>query len=423
MEGRRQFLKKLIAGTSLGALNLSGFGWGQSAPDSVPWSPHELSGEALWEEVRKQYTFVSGQIYLNSATIGPMPLSVQEGVAKNFAKLAKGKYQVEKSPRKKVAEFVGADTSEISLTHNTTEGINIVATGIPLRRRDEVVITDQEHVGNALPWLNRARRDGIRLRVFSPGATAAETLQRISDLITRRTRVIAVPHITCTTGQVLPIKEIATLARQKGIWSFIDGAHGPGSTHLDLHATGCDFYAACGHKWLCGPPGTGILYVRKEKLDTLEAYMVGAYSETGWTLNSEEQSMGPLVPTAHRFDFGTQNNALHMGLQDAIEFLEKIGAEKVYQRGRDLAKYLQDKLLNFSHVEMLTPTEAASRGTIVGFKVKGRDLAYFRANRKVSPFRIRLVPESGLNSIRISTHLFNSYEQMDQFAEFIRGTA
>ncbi|HHG86579.1 MAG TPA: aminotransferase class V-fold PLP-dependent enzyme [Bacteroidetes bacterium] len=422
MQGRRRFLKHLIASTSLGALNLSGIGLGQNLDSHTDWSPAGLEGEAFWKDVRKQYTFYPNQIYLNSATIGLIPIPVRLAIEKNFASLAQGKYYLPHEPREKVAEFLGADVSEISLTHNTTEGINIIANGLPFRRKDEIIITDHEHVGNAFPWLNRARLSGLRFKVFTPAPTAAETLNRIASLITRRTRIIAVPHITCTTGQILPIRAIASLARSKGIWSFVDGAHGPGSTALDMHDLGCDFYATCGHKWLCAPAGIGMLYIRKEMLDTVEAHMVGAYSGMGWTLNHQEQSMLSLTQSAHRFDYGTQNKALILGLQDAVEFMQTIGLEKIYARGRTLAAYLQEKLLALPHVEMLTPTEKKSRGTIIGFKVKGRSLDYFRKHPQLMHFRVRIVPESNLDSLRISTHLFNTYAELDEFVDFIEKT-
>ncbi|MEM7040502.1 MAG: aminotransferase class V-fold PLP-dependent enzyme, partial [Bacteroidota bacterium] len=227
--------------------------------------------EAYWKTIQDEFNFKPNQIYMNSATLGLTPRRAMEDMQERFERLSRGSYRMEKGPRQIIADILGVKVSEISLTHNTTEGINIVAAGLPLKKRDEVIVTSHEHVGNALPWLNRARLDGIRLKVFDPAPTAAETLNRINDLITRRTRVIAVPHITCTTGQVLPIREISRLGRSKGIWVFLDGAHGPLTTALDLKDIDCDFYASCGHKWLCGPSGTGMLYVRESLLDTVEA--------------------------------------------------------------------------------------------------------------------------------------------------------
>lgn len=421
----------MLAGASMGALSLTPFGLLKaedldpvaSGPTPIPFRPQDLPADDLWTEVRKQFTFYEDQMYFNSATFGLMPKPVLKAIAESYEVLATGKYNVSEDPQAKIAAFLNAQPNEVALTHNTTEGINIVAAGLPLRRRDEVIMSDQEHVGNGLPWLNRAKRDGVRIKVFSPGSTAAETLQRINDLVTRRTRAVAVPHLTCTTGQVLPAKDICTLARDKGFYSFIDGAHGPGTMNLDMQEIGCDFYATCGHKWLCGPPGTGFLYVKGSRLPELKTYMVGAYSDTGWEISQNGVSLDPLVATAHRFDYGTQNNAQRMGLMAAVEFMESIGWDKVHARVRELSGYLQDSLMQFSHIEMLTPTEAESRASIVGFRVPGRSMSYFRTLPPMAKIRIRLVPESGLNSIRISTHIFNTKEEIDHLVDVMKSTA
>ena len=160
-----------------------------------------------------------------------------------------------------------------------------------LRKGDEVILTDQEHVGNALPWLNRQRLEGIVIRSFHPEDTAEKVLAQVKKLINPKTKVIAIPHIPCTTGQVYPIKEICEIARNAGVMTLIDGAHGAGMLNLNLKDLGCDIYSSCCHKWLLGPKGTGFMYVRKDLIENSSALFVGGHSDTGWTLNTEEQSI------------------------------------------------------------------------------------------------------------------------------------
>ena len=139
-----------------------------------------------------------------------------------------GEYKGTEKARTRLAQFLGCEEAELSLTHNTTEGINLMAWGLPLKAGDEVIVSTHEHVGNALPWLNRAKLEGIRLVPIIPGLTQEENLKRIQASISSKTRVIALPHITTTTGTVFPIQAIAEMARKQGIWTCIDGAHGPG---------------------------------------------------------------------------------------------------------------------------------------------------------------------------------------------------
>lgn len=381
--------------------------------------------EHFWSVVRDQFPLKRDRVYFNNGTIGPSPYPVIESVKLAMDDLdGRGEYDGWETARPKIARFVNVDENEVSLTHNVTEGINIVAGGLPLKRGDEVIMTTHEHAGNALPWLNRAHLDGIVVKTLKPAFTSSENLNRINDLITPRTRVIAIPHITCTVGHVFPVRDIAKLGHDRGLWVFFDGAHGPGMMPLDLHDIGCDFYATCCHKWMCGPRGTGFLYVRKEMLDVLQARWIGAYSDTGWDLTVDPPEFKGYVPTAHRYDFGTQSAPIYIGLGASIDFLYHVGMENVAHRNKSLATHLQQELLKLGDkVEMLTPTEEQSRGAIVGFRLKNLPNDKFGAHAAKKGFRIRLVPESHLNSIRISTHCYNNFEEVNRFVEAVKEVA
>lgn len=381
--------------------------------------------EQFWGVVRDQFPLGHERTYLNNGTIGPSPYPVLETVKASLDEVdATGDYGGWDSVRGKLAKFVNVDESEISMTHNVTEGINVIAGGLPLSRGDEVIMTTHEHVGNALPWLNRMRLDGIVIKTLKPAPTAVENLNRINDLITKQTKAIAIPHITCTIGQVFPVKEIAKLGHDKGLWVFFDGAHGPGMTMLDLKDMGCDFYASCCHKWMCGPKGTGFVYVRKDLLDVVQARWVGGYSDNGWDMTTDPVQFKGYVPTAHRFDFATQNASIYIGLGAAIDFLYHIGMENIVHRGKALATHLQEELLKLGDkVEMLTPTEEQSRRFVTGFRLKSMPYDKFGEFATKKGFRIRLVPESHLNSIRISTHLYNNFDEVDAFVKAVKEVA
>jgi cysteine desulfurase / selenocysteine lyase len=381
--------------------------------------------EEFWRMVRDQFPLTHDRVYFNNGTIGPSPFVVREAVKSAIDTIdTSGEYGGGEVARPKIAKFVNVDENEISLTHNVTEGINVIAGGLPLKRGDEVIMTTHEHVGNALPWLNRARLDGIVVKAFKPAATANENLNRINDLISKNTRVLAIPHITCTTGQMFPVKEIAKLGHDKGLWVFFDGAHGPGMTKLDLKDIDCDFYATCGHKWMCGPKGTGFLYVKKEMLDVVQARWVGGYSDAGWDLTVDPPEFKGYVPTAHRYDFATQNAALYIGMSAAVDFLYHIGLENIVRRGNALAKVLQEELMKLGdNVEMLTPTEDRSRGFVVGFRLKNMPYDKFGEHASKKGFRIRLVGEGHLNSIRVSTHIYNNRDEVMKFIDAVREVA
>lgn len=379
--------------------------------------------EAYWHNVRQMFPLSKDLTYLNNGTFGPSPYpvieAVKNGIMENDHLGAYGSWDATIS---RLAKFTGADDDEIGLTHNVTDGINIGCWGIPLSKGDEVILTTHEHVGNAYPWMNRQKVHGIVVRTYTPASTADETLNRINALINKKTRAIATPHIPCTQGQVLPIKEICKLARDKGIFSIIDGAHGPGMIPLDLHDMGCDTYASCSHKWMLGPKGTGFIYVRKNFQDTLQTIWMGAGGESGkWDLMTNPVTTGNYATSARRYFGGTQSNGLYQGVVAAIDFIETIGMANIHNRIKSLGKYTQDRLLEFGDkIELLTPTEERSRCAVTGFRIKSMDYAKFYSVCVDNKIRIRGVPENGLNSIRVSTHIYNNKDEIDKMIDLVK---
>ena len=381
--------------------------------------------EAYWKTVRQLFPLSRKWTYLNNGTFGPSPYPVIDAMRQGQMMADRdANYGSYDGTPPKLAKFVGADADEIALTHNVTEGINTACWGVPLQRGDEVIVTTHEHVGNAAPWMNRQKLHGIQLREFGLAKTADETLNRINDLINKKTRVIAVPHIPCTQGQVLPVKEICKLARDKGLFSLIDGAHGPGMLPLDLHDMGCDTYATCAHKWMLGPKGTGFVYVRKDFQDTVQAYYSGGGTEDGtWDIMTNPITIGGYAPSAHRYYGCTQANGLFYGVNASVDFHERIGRENIYRRVKYLGKYTQDRLLEFGDkIELLTPTEERSRCAVNGFRIKGVDYKKFFSIAYENHVRIREVPEDGINCLRVSTHIYNSKDDIDRLIALIRNT-
>lgn len=413
MASRRIFLHHLGLGLSLPGL--AAFALPNTLRTLFPTSTHEE--EDYWKAIRSQFPLTTDRIYLNNGTFGPAPFSVLDAVEKSNQDInTSGEYGNSDAERVQLAQFFGIQPTELSITHNTTEGINILAWGIPLQPGDEVILTTHEHVGNALPWLNRAKYDGIVLRTFEPKGTQAENLNEIQKLINTKTKVIAIPHVTCTTGLVFPIQEICSLAKARGILTAIDGAHGAGTFNLDLTALGCDFYAGCFHKWMLAPSGTAFLYVREESLEKLRPIMIGGHSDTGWDMTVSPPTLAGYVPSARRFDYGTQSKSLAVGMVAAAEFHDKIGKSNIETRLRTLNQYLLDGLLELkSKLEVLTPLEKESRISLLTFRPNNMSYQVCGNELGKAGFRIRQVPEGKVNAIRVSTHVYNTKEEVDAF--------
>lgn len=413
MTTRRTFLQHL--GLGLGLPSLAGFTFADQSRPEFP-SP-TLPEEDYWKALRGQFPLTPQRTYLNNGTFGPAPFAVLDAVEKSNRDVnTSGEYGNTDQERVQLAKFFGINTTEFSITHNTTEGINIMAWGVPLQAGDEVILTTHEHVGNALPWLNRAKYEGIVLRTFEPKGKQEENLTAIQNLIGPKTKVIAIPHVTCTTGLVFPLQEICRLAKSKGILTAIDGAHGAGTFDLNLHALGCDFYAGCFHKWMLGPSGTAFLYVREESLEKLRPIMVGGHSDTGWDMTSTPPTLAGYVPSARRFDYGTQSKSLAVGMVAATDFHAQIGKDRIETRLKTLNQYVFDGLSEMnSKLDILTPEEKESRISLLSFQPK--NMSYQTCGNALGKagFRIRQVPEGGVNAIRISAHVYNTKEELDAF--------
>ncbi|MBS1587772.1 MAG: aminotransferase class V-fold PLP-dependent enzyme [Bacteroidetes bacterium] len=417
---RRNFIR---SASMLAALSLSEIG--AIGKPRVPSGGEGISpeDEKYWQNVRQLFPLAKDWTYLNNGTMGPSPYPVIEAVHEAMMEGdMHGSYGGWEATAAKLAKFVGANDDEIALTHNVTDGINIACWGLPLKRGDEVILTTHEHVGNAFPWLNRQKLHGIVIKTYTPGPTADETLNRISTLINKKTRVIATPHIPCTQGQVIPVKEVCALAKEKGIYSIIDGAHGPGMLLLDLHDLGCDTYASCCHKWMLGPKGTGFLYVRKDFQDTLQPYFVGGGSDKGsWNMATVPVTSTGYADSAHRYYGGTQAAGLYKGVDAAIDFIETIGLVNIHNRIKSLGKYTQDQLLAIGDkVELITPTEERSRCAVNGFRIKGVEYTKFYSTCAENKVRIRSVAENGLNSLRVSTHIYNNKDEIDKLVDLVK---
>src|SRR5262245_47512908 len=222
---------------------------GQQAPSLPPRSLLDQNQDAFWAALRDQYLIPKDEVYLNNGTVGSSPRPVLKAVFDSFLETEKMDqedpeqypiwgYEAYAAYRDVVAQFVGATRDQIALTRNATESNNYIANGLELKAGDEVLISDQEHPGGEQPWNLPAKTYGIVVKKFEipkPPKNAPEILNRINDAITPRTRIIFVSHITTTTGVVLPVKEIAALARSKGIVSAFAGAHVPGMMRLNIN--------------------------------------------------------------------------------------------------------------------------------------------------------------------------------------------
>lgn len=382
--------------------------------------------ERFWRFVQRQFPLEEDLIYMNNGGLGPSPYPVIDAIYSamlELERISETGHQLVEEVNKKAARFFNCDKDEIGITRNATEGMNIIARGLALKKGDEVLMTTHEHPGGGIPWLALAQDRGIRVRLFEPGMSRDENLKIIQASISPRTKVLAISHITCTNGLKLPVEELAEICRARKIFFVLDGAQVLGMIPVDFQKLGCDFYTSSGHKWLCGPKGTGVLYVRNEMKDFWRPTHVGAYSETVYQLDELKLELGT---SARHVEYGTRNTPEILGIGAAIDFLDAIGMEHVAERGRSLASHLKEQLQSINNVQVITPMEPDSSASIVSFKIlnhaktHGELTGQFKQDFKI---RLRPVGEHGLNAIRASLHIYNNFEQVDRLVEAVKKVA
>lgn len=392
-------------------------------PSSPPWPSIDPSDERFWALLRDQFPLTRERAYLNTGGLGASPYVVIEAVKSKMNELETicetgHTDEILKEIKVTAAALLGCDGGELALVRNTTEGINIVAQGVTWKKGDEVILSTHEHVGNSMTWMALVRSHGIVIRLFEPTtASAGENIDRIKKLTGPRTRMISIPHIVTTTGMVLPVKEICAFARSRGILNLVDGAQSAGMMPFSLHEIGCDAYATSGHKWLMGPKETGLLYVRREMLDTFTPRFVGAYSDGGYDFLKGTMAFHP---TAQRYEYGTVNIPLRVGLGAAFAFVRRIGIDTMWARDRALAGRLASGLRALPNVRVLSPEDpslCSAMTTFVHDRLPHLALQEQLTDRKL---RTRSVTEGGLAALRISTHIYNTFEEVDRVIEGVR---
>lgn len=318
--------------------------------------------------------------------------------------------------RESLAKLFKVDKRKIALTRNATESANIVAKGLELNANDEVIITTHEHIGGASPWIALAKEKGIKVIPVELDLAGKTNLERIEKNITPKTQVIYVSHITCTTGMCLPVESIVRLCQKKNIISCIDGAQAMGMIPLDIGKINPDFYIGCGHKWLLGPRGTGILYAKDTSL--LTPVFVGSYSDADFNLAKTTITYRDEIS---REEYGTRNIALYGGLSSSIELLESLTLENISQYASSLATYFRHQLEDDSKITFLSPKMKKYSSSIVTIRLlntNNRDAV----NNLLNKHNIfaRWIYECNLDAIRISFSILNSEQEVDRLILTLR---
>lgn len=376
-------------------------------------------------------------IYIDNAATSQRPQCVIDAEGdfyKNYnANPLRGLYslsveatEVYENAREAVRKFIGAEKSnEIIFTRNTTESLNLVAYSYGLsnvKKGDEIVVSIMEHHSDLLPWQMVAETCGAELKFIECAKDGSIDLEKVKELITSRTKIVAMTQVSNVLGREYPVKEIAKLAHEKGAVMVVDGAQSTPHMRVDVTDLDADFFAFSGHK-LLAPMGIGVLYGKEELLEKMPPFLSG-----GEMIDSVTRTSAVYAELPHKFEAGTVNAAGAAGLKAAIDYIEKVGFDYIGEREIALTSRAIEKMKKIPHVNIIGSENADEHTGIVTFTIDNihpHDISEILAADGIA---VRaghhcaqpLLTHLGLNSTaRASFAFYNTEDEVDKFTDSV----
>jgi isopenicillin-N epimerase len=384
---------------------------------------------SFWADARARMLLDPTVANLNTGSFGPLPRVVFERATELRGRLAEEPmdFFVRAAPpllwgaRERLARFVGGDPRRLVFTANVTAAVNLVAASLRLAGPGEVLLTDHEYGAMHWCWERAAQRQGLTLRIFPlpplPSSPHA-IVEAACAAMTERTRLLFFSHVLSPTGMVLPARALCAAARERGVLTVVDGAHAPAFLPLDLDALGSDFYGANCHKWLLAPSGSGFLYLGPGSAGRLEPLQVSWGYRPDRARLDDRDEFGS-TPRLRQLEFeGTRDPCPWLAVPAAIDFQAELGWERIRGRIDELTAYVRGRLTGLAGLAPATPCHPELHGAMTAFRLPpATDAARLRQGLW-EKYRIEapVIERAGGPLIRVSTHFYNTEEEVDRLA-------
>ena len=424
---RRKFLSAV--GKGLGAMAVSSsvvaslFESLQVAAKEVAHlSPEQAAtDEDFWSQIQQSFSVTRGIINLNNGGVSPSPRIVTEALVRYIWQqedaTAYTMWQIlepqSETIRTGLAEIFGCDREEIAITRNASESLEILLMGLDLKSGDEILTTTQDYPRMLTTLRQRELREGLKLKLIKI-PLAPKDINEIAvafeRAVTPRTKLILIAHQINLTGQINPVKTVCEMARRRGIETIVDGAHSFAQFDFKQADLGCDYFGTSLHKWLYAPKGSGMLYVRKEKIPKVWALMAAENKNAADIRKFEE--------------IGTHSAAPRLAIGEAILFHNAIGGKRKEARLRFLSRYWMNRLKNVPGVKFNTSFDDKQSCAIANFQIGDLDPgaigSFLMAKHKI--FVTPIVHEE-FKGIRITPNVYTTLWELDRFAEIVEQIA
>ena len=419
----RRFFFRQAGAAAAGAITLPAFlpdAYGESLQRVVPSgvTPAQLAqDEDFWSWVKADFTVSPNLLNLNNGGVSPQPKVVQDAHIRfyQYANEAPSYYmwrildQGREALRGKLADLAGCSAEELAINRNSTEGLNTVIFGLNLKAGDEVVVTKQDYPNMLNAWKQREKRDGIKLvhlNLDLPQENDEYFVEQFVRAFTPRTKVVHITHLINWIGQLLPVRKIAEEAHKRGIEVIADGAHSFAHVDFKIPDLGCDYFATSLHKWLCAPFGSGLLYIKKDKIKNV------------WALLSNNEPDGPDI---RKFEsLGTRSFASEMAIGTAVDFHQAIGSARKFARLHYLKNYWAERVKDIPGVRLHTSLKPEYAGAVALFSIDGLKPSEVDGpllnQHKIHTVGIEW---ENIKGVRVTPHIYTSPRDLDRLVKGI----
>jgi len=427
MKDRRKFLQQITL--SAGAFSASSLfnqllakDFKEAEKKIEDLSPEQAAGdEDYWATIQQAYTVNPNIIDLNNGGVSPSPRIVQEAVER-YNKLSNEgpSYfmwrildQGREPLRQKLAELAGCDAEEIAIDRNATEALNTIIYGLDLNAGDEVIGTKQDYPNMINAWKQRAQRNGIVYKQISfdfPIEDDDAIVNAYEKAITNKTKIIHVTHVINWVGQIMPVQKIARMAHAKGIEVLCDSAHGFGLLDYKIPDLECDYWGTSLHKFLSAPIGSGMMWIKKEKIEKI------------WPLLCNDK---PHSSDIRKFEtIGTRSFPIEQGIGEAVNFHNAIGSKRKEERIRFLKNYWAEKVKDVPRVKLHTSLKSKYSCAICGVSIDGMDPVEFDA-QLFNKYKIHTVgiKWENVSCVRVTPHVYTRLDDLDKLVNAITEVA
>jgi cysteine desulfurase/selenocysteine lyase len=392
---------------------------------------YDESSENNIEVIRKDFPVTKKKIYMNCGSFAPMPLSSIKSVTDFLVRCSEEgpdstsvqEYitSLMKELRIILSQLINCEPEEIIFTQSTTEGLNYVASGIDWKKSDIIIARGglHEHYANYFPWLNISKKYGVKLEEIKIDNKGFFDLDRIDKIAkNKNTKLITLSHVLYNNGAIMPVEEVGEIAKRQNVLYSIDAAQSVGTINVDVRKIGCDFLAFPGFKWICGPPGIGIFFCKKESAELLIPKYIGGES----AIITEEKNL-VYADSPQKFQTGFRNYIGIAGLTSSLKYIQYLGVNTIRKMNMKIANEIVEQLRTIPYISVFGPEDEKLRTSIVTFAIDSVSPKIMVSNLQEKGIIVAerdVVGGGKKKAVRASPHFFNTPNEAFRFVENIK---